>query len=127
MVVSEVEPLAGSSASISEPLLQAGSLAAVSGLHTPSLPVDGARGVRVLRQLRVDVIEPPGDAVAEERRIDRALKLGMGIPTEVHNEFSYEPVKSLPDYCDPVAGRLVGVFCTAGGWGRRRLHRKLAG
>jgi ABC-type multidrug transport system fused ATPase/permease subunit len=131
MIVAEVEPLGGFvGESISEPLLQIGSLAAVFAyivhldpwmalaaflFFLPQLAFvpllqqainrrTGLR-VRVLRQLGIDVIAPAGNLAAEDREIDRAFELDMGI---FRLKFTMNFLMNLSNHFQIVAGLLLG-------------------
>jgi len=143
MIVAEVEPIGGFvGESVSEPLLQGGIMASVLaylihidpwmalaaiGLFIPQLifvPLlqsavnrrTGAR-IRVLRQLGIAMIERDDDA-EDERRIDQAFALDMGI---FKIKFTMNFLMNLCNHLQRVSALLVG------GWWVYTNHLEIGG
>jgi ABC-type multidrug transport system fused ATPase/permease subunit len=143
MIVAEVEPIGGFvGESLSEPLLQGGIMASVLaylihidpwmalaaiGLFIPQLifvPLlqsavnrsTGAR-IRVLRQLGIAMIERDDDA-EDERRIDQAFALDMGI---FKIKFTMNFLMNLCNHLQRVSALLVG------GWWVYTNHLEIGG
>lgn len=131
MIVAEVEPLGGFvGESISEPLLQLGSLAAVLAyishldpwmalaafvIFAPQLvfvpllqrAINRRTGirVRVMRQLGIHVIDSSADGIAEDREIERAFELDMGI---FRLKFTMNFLMNLSNHLQIIAALLLG-------------------
>ena len=143
MIVAEVEPIGGFvGESVSEPLLQGGIMASVLaylihidpwmalaaiGLFIPQLifvPLlqsavnrrTGAR-IRVLRQLGIAMIDR-GDDAEDERRIDQAFALDMGI---FKIKFTMNFLMNLCNHLQHVSALLVG------GWWVYTNHLEIGG
>lgn len=143
MIVAEVEPIGGFvGESVSEPLLQAGIMASVSGylihidpwmalaagaIFIPQLMIvpllqaavnrrTGAR-IRVLRQLGVAMIDR-GDGTDDERRIQQAFALDMGI---FKIKFTMNFLMNLCNHLQIVSALLVG------GWWVHTNHLGIGG
>lgn len=143
MIVAEVEPIGGFvGESVSEPLLQAGIMASVSSylihldpwmalgagaifmpqlLFVPLLQAavnrrTGAR-IRVLRELGVAIIDR-GDAAEDERRIQQAFSLDMGI---FKIKFTMNFLMNLCNHLQIVSALLIG------GWWVATNHLEIGG
>ena len=143
MIVAEVEPVGGFvGESVSEPLLQAGIIASVVSylihvdpwmalaalalflpqlVFVPAMQLavnrrTGAR-IQVLRQLGVAMIEG-GDAAADERRIEQAFRLDMGI---FKLKFTMNFLMNICTHLQIVSALLVG------GWWVVTRHLEIGG